>query len=277
MLPQAEIKKIFADAQAIITGDHFVYAKKADGEYHGPDYVNKDAIYPFVNRVSDLCKEIARHFLERKYFADGTDGRIDVVVGPTVGAVSLAQWTARWFDYEFGHLVLAICADEEDVLEPRKIFKEMQAPWKEEFSFSASGKVEIKRSATGNLEVVFTEKVGTRRVIKRGYGKHVKGKRCLIVEDVINSGATVAKTRDAILQMGGEVAGVGCLCNRSGGKVTSTALCVPELFSLLDVDMEMFKEETCPICREKGRGSVRLDLGKGKEFLARIGINPGNK
>lgn len=274
MLPKQEMEAIFARREAIITDDHVVYAKKADGWYHGYDYVNKDAIYPYVEDVSALCREIAIHFCNHG---------IQTVVGPTVGAVSLAQWTTYWMG-KIPHVlpsgsseINAVCADEEDVLEPRKISKEMQAPWREEFSFSASGKVEMKRSATGNLDVVFMEKVGTRRVIKRGYGKHVKGKRCLIVEDVINSGATVVKTRDAVVQACGEVTGIGCLCNRSGGKVTAQTLGVPELFSLLDVSMEMFKEDECPICQKRGRGSVRLDLGKGKEFLARIGIKPGDK
>jgi hypothetical protein len=36
--------------------------------------------------------------------------------------------------------------------------------------------------------------------------------------------------------------------------------------------MEMYKEDECPICKEKGFDSVRTDLGKGKEFLQRKGI-----
>ena len=224
MLAQEAIKQIFSQAQAIITGDHLVYAKKPDGWYHGYDYVNKDAIYPHVRSLSLLCRDIADHFL---------DHQIEVVVGPTIGAVCLAQWVAhRFLDYQQD--VLAVYADEEDVLQEGK-------------------------------------KVGTRRILKRGYDKLIIGKRCLIVEDVINSGATVAKTIKAVFDAGGIIAGVGCLCNRSGGKVNAATLGITELFSLLDLNMQMFKEEDCPICKERGVGSVRTDLGKGKEFLARIG------
>ena len=51
MLSEIELKQIFAEAEAIITDDHFVYAKKADGWYHGREYVNKDAIYPHTKFV----------------------------------------------------------------------------------------------------------------------------------------------------------------------------------------------------------------------------------
>lgn len=233
MLSPQRIKEIFAQASAIIPDDHFVYAKKETGWFHGPAYVNKDAIYPYTKYVSDLCRDLAVYFAL---------ARPEVVVGPTVGAVALAQWTAHWSNWgrENDTPVLAVCADEEDVIEDG-------------------------------------HKVGTRRVINRGYDKFVKGKRCLIVEDIVNSGLTVVKTIAAVEAAGGEVIGVGALCNRSGGKVTTQSLKVRELFSLLHVSMEMFPEENCPICKEKGRGSVRTDLGKGKEFLARAGIQPGDK
>ena len=221
MLSPQHIKSIFGDARAIIIGDHFVYAKKETGWFHGYDYVNKDAIYPHTNYVKILCEEIALHFICKD---------IQVVVGPTIGGVGLSQWIAyKLFP------ALAVYADEEDVL-------------------------------------VDGKKIGTRRVIKRGYDKHVKGKRCLIVEDVINSGATVVKTRDAVLAAGGWVVGVGCLCNRSGGKVTAQTLGVPDLFWLLAVDMKMFPEDECPICKERGLKSVRTDIGKGQEFLTRKGL-----
>ncbi|MCX6765090.1 MAG: hypothetical protein NT148_00945 [Candidatus Nealsonbacteria bacterium] len=66
MLAQDVVRQIFSQAQAIITGDHLVYAKKPDGWYHGYDYVNKDAIYPHVRSLSLLCRDIADHFLDHK-------------------------------------------------------------------------------------------------------------------------------------------------------------------------------------------------------------------
>lgn len=271
MLSPQGIKDLFVKANAIITGDHFVYAKKETGWFHGSDYVNKDAIYPFENCVSALCKEIAEHFVNTG---------VDVVVGPTVGAVRLSSWTTHWLNilpHEYSRQaleVLDVGADEEDVLEQKELRDDELRKIGYVINLQANGPVQVElwEHDLKLRRISFSTKVGTRRVIKRGYDKHVKGKRCLIVEDVINSGATVAKTRDAVLEAGGEVIGVGCLCNRSGGKITAQTLCVPELFSLLDVDMKMFPEDECPICKERGPKSVRTDLGKGKEFLVRKGL-----
>lgn len=265
-MKKKEVNSIFLKANSIITGDHFVYAKKSDGWYHGSAYINKDAIYPHVRSVSLLCRGIAYHFLKNGVKAD-------VIVGPTIGAVSLSQWTACHYAPE----VLSVYADEVDEVEevdldPAKIM-----------GVTSDNKIKLK-NALGEVDIILVSgsqtidriiyrmKVGTTRILKRGYDKIVQGKRCLVVEDIINSGLTVIKTVDAIRAAGGEILGVGALCNRSGGKVTANILGVPELFSLLDLQMEMFKEEECPLCKENGPESVRTDLGKGKEFLIRAGL-----
>ncbi|MDP3042852.1 MAG: phosphoribosyltransferase family protein [bacterium] len=260
-----EAKEIFKKRNSIITGSHFVYAKKADGWYHGSDYVNKDAIFPYVRDVSELCSMIAYNF---------RDDGIEVVVGPTVGGVSLAQWVT------YGLLllnrsrqeVLAVYADEEDVIEEWTLTKDAIRELGFNFGFMASGGVNISLSTDGAIKkIVYNAKVGTKRVLKRGYDKIVAGKRCLIVEDIINSGATVQKVIKAIAAAGGEIIGVGALCNRSGGMVAAETLGVQMLYSLLELSMVMFPEDECPICQERGSESVRTDLGKGKEFLIRKG------
>lgn len=287
-----QIKEIFEKSEAIITDDHFVYAKKADGWYHGSAYVNKDAIYPYTRFVSFLCREIANHFSGKG---------IQVVIGPTIGGVSLSQWTVHWLmpelekeflgvymedidhdhDYDFiksqGE-ILAVYADEEDTLEEFSIdviaLKDWRLGQKIEFLVAGHVQIELVGNKGGKMieKIIYQTKVGTRRVLKRGYDKLVKGKDCLIVEDIINSGATVQKTKQAIRDAGGNVVEVGTFCNRSGGKVTTQTLGVSELFSLLDLDMEMYPEDKCPICRAKGSRSVRTDLGKGREFLIRKGL-----
>jgi len=260
MLLGIEIKKIFSDANAIIPDDHFVYAKKIDGWYHGHAYVNKDAICPHIRALSVLCREIAIHF-----YGQG----IEVIVGPTVGGVALAQWVAHYLDAK--REVLAVYADEEDVIE-EMLWLPPDKTEKPVLELSVHGALSISVTPDFRIRKITSQvKTGTRRVLKRGYDKIVSGKRCLIVEDVINSGLTVEKTIKAVNTAGGIVVGVGCLCNRSGGRVNAQTLAVPELFSLLDLDMQMFREEDCQICKERGIESVRTDLGKGKEFLARMG------
>jgi len=267
-ITKEEVRGIFAEGKAIITDDHFVYAKKPDGWYHGSAYVNKDAIYPRPRLLKPLCRGIA------DYFADMD---IEVIVGPTVGGVSLSQWTTDFHNLRVpGKDVLAVFADEEDIHEQVVVpaSKISQSVKDNLIVFPGSLNANI-RFKPGTLEieyVVYDIKTGTRRILKRGYDALVRGKRCLVVEDVIVSGFTVLKTIEAILKAGGKVVGVGALCNRSGGKVTADTLRVGELFSLLDIFMEMIPEADCPICKEKGPQSVRTDLGKGKEFLQRIGL-----
>ncbi len=257
-LARAEV--IFAEANAIVVDQHFVLAQKPDGWFHSSDYVNKDAIYPFTAWVNELCQIIA---------AEAVRFGIDVVVGPTVGGAPLTQWVAHWLSVLKNKQVLAVFADEEDVFEQKEIFLDHAT------EFLANGVVRIvERPSTFSIikRVVFPTKVDTRRVIKRGYGIHVEGKSCLIVDDIISRGTAIIKTLDAIIRVGGKVAMAAALCNRSGGKVTAQVLGVPKLFSLFDVDMKMFPEADCPICKERGPQSVRTNLGKGKEFLQRMGL-----
>lgn len=268
------IRWAFAEAKAVIRDDHFVYAKKSDGWYHGEAYVNKDAFYPEPKKVKLFCEELAKHFQHMEP---------EVVVGPTVGGVALSQWTAYHLPPVESHGVLrdvaAVYADEEDVLEEVEIDVVNSISVRDgKFTFVANGQVRISVSTrkvgiySTLLGIKHQLKVATRRVLKRGYDKIVSGRRCLIVEDIITSGATVQKVIQAIRNAGGGIVGVGALCNRSGGKVTAETLGVPMLFSLMDMDLPMYPEETCPVCKEKGEQSVRLDLGKGKEFLLRKGI-----
>ena len=279
-------RQIFSKLEAVIKDSHFVYAKKEDGWYHGKDYVNKDAVFPYPLLLGELCLFFKKTLVKAKV-------EVDVVVGPTVGGALMTQWLAAHLsDKHGGKQVVAVFADEEDVLQSEHLCLIDGVPdgtakkLKEkgiEFDTSCSGKGIIKLSdVRGQVEIItccdnselinYQRKIDTKRIIKRGYPKFVQGAEVVIVEDIINRGATVAKTKLAVEAAGGRVVGVVCLCNRSGGKVTAETLGVTFLLSLMDVDMMMHKEEDCPDCLEFGPLSVRQDLGKGKEFLQRIGL-----
>lgn len=60
---------------------HFVFTSGR----HGDSYVNKDALYPYTQDTSRLCKAMAERFAEKN---------IDVVIGPAIGAAILSQWVA---------------------------------------------------------------------------------------------------------------------------------------------------------------------------------------
>ncbi len=103
-------------------------------------------------------------------------------------------------------------------------------------------------------------------IIKRGYDKVMKGKRTLVVEDLTTTGGSVAKVVEASRAVGADVAGAIALVNR--GDVTKEQVGNPPLFDqLLRVHLDSWEESSCELC-EKGI-PVNIDIGHGKEFLAR--------
>jgi orotate phosphoribosyltransferase len=112
---------------------------------------------------------------------------------------------------------------------------------------------EKTKDAAGNMFFVFN----------RGYGDLVKDKNVLIVEDVVHTGESVKKVVDLVRQHGGNVRGVGSLCNR-GGKAAAH-IGVPYLFSLLDMAMESWMRNICLLCADNV--PINTKFGKGKEYI----------
>lgn len=116
-------------------------------------------------------------------------------------------------------------------------------------------------------EALYAEKDGQGRyALKRGYGKRVTGKRVLVVEDILTTGASAHLTIEAVRVCGGEVIGVAALVNR--GSITAKGLGdVPVLHTLLDLTLDAWSEDRCPLCEH----NVPIDgsVGRGAEFLAR--------
>lgn len=103
-------------------------------------------------------------------------------------------------------------------------------------------------------------------VIKRGFDALIRGMVVLVVEDILTTGASARGVVEAVRACGGTVIGVSAICNR--GKVTPAMLGdVPRLVSLIDLDLESWPEEECPLC--KAGKPINTKLGKGREFLAR--------
>jgi orotate phosphoribosyltransferase len=113
---------------------------------------------------------------------------------------------------------------------------------------------------------VYADKDGDAFVVKRGYDKLVKGKRVLVVEDVLTTGGSVRKVVEATCVAGGEVIGVAALVNRGNVKTTDIGN-VPALAALVSISLDAWDENDCPMC--KGGTPVNTDVGKGREFLAR--------
>jgi orotate phosphoribosyltransferase len=104
--------------------------------------------------------------------------------------------------------------------------------------------------------------------VTRGYARHVIGKRILVVEDILTTGGSVRKVIEAVRRLGGDVVGLGALCNRGNVKPEDVGG-VPDLESLVSVFLDAWPEDSCPLC---ARGvPINTEVGKGCEFLARHG------
>ena len=191
-MKEKEALKIFEETKTIITGSHIVYTSGR----HGSAYVNKDAVYPYTQKISELCKAIAEAKEE--------------------------NLTIKVFDGE--RLV-------------------------SETTLEKGQKLQVH---TGRL------------VFARGYDKLIPGKKVLVVEDILTTGGSAKKVVEAVRSCGGEVVGLGVLCNRDNVKAEDVGD-VPELFALTNVQMESWPEKECPLCVEGV--SINTEVGKGREYL----------
>lgn len=93
---------------AIITDSHVVYTSGR----HGTAYVNKDALYLHPTATAQLCAQMAASY---------DPATVDVVAGPTVGGVILAQWVAWHLSQrDPAHEVLAVYAEEDGTGEAKQ-------------------------------------------------------------------------------------------------------------------------------------------------------------
>lgn len=86
---------------AVYTNGHFVFTSGL----HGPVYVNKDAMYLHPMETTMVCLL----FAERYQYHD-----LDVVVGPAVGGIILAQWTAYHLTQLTGREVSGVYTEKDD-------------------------------------------------------------------------------------------------------------------------------------------------------------------
>jgi len=134
---QAICLKILLKDKAILTNDHFVYASGKHGSY----YINKDFLYLHPKDVSKLCRLIANHFRRK---------RIDIVVAPVVGGVSLCQWTAYHLSRLKGKEILAAYAEKKN----------------KQFKFKRGYDSQIKDKFVLIIDDVMTTGGSVRKVIK---------------------------------------------------------------------------------------------------------------
>ncbi len=94
-------------------------------------------------------------------------------------------------------------------------------------------------------ENVFCERENGKMTLRRGFV--IKpGQRVLVVEDVVTTGGSVKEVMEVMQGLGGVVAGVGVLVDRSGGLVDFGV----KTEAVLTMDIQSWEEESCPLCQE---------------------------
>ncbi len=106
---------------------------------------------------------------------------------------------------------------------------------------------------------IYAEEVDGKRVFRRGYADFIPGKRVLVVEDILTTGGSARKVVDAVRVAGGEVVGLGALCNR--GNVSAETVGAPEVYTLLTLPLTSWEAADCPLCR--AGMPINTKVGKG--------------
>lgn len=99
--------------------------------------------------------------------------------------------------------------------------------------------------------------------LHRGYDQLVRGKRVLVVDDVVNTGLSVRQTSDAVKAAGGNVVAAACLVHR--GNVDAAGIGVPEYTYLLEYDIPNWPAAECPLC--KSGVPVNTEYAHGQDFV----------
>lgn len=112
---------------------------------------------------------------------------------------------------------------------------------------------------------VYAEKDGDGFKLSKHHAAIVKDRRVLVVEDVLTTGGSALKTVVLTRDTGGEVVGLGVLCNRGGVEAHDVGD-VPKLHALVDITLESWPPDECRLCADGV--PINTDVGRGKQFLA---------
>lgn len=96
-----------------------------------------------------------------------------------------------------------------------------------------------------DTRAIFAERENGQMTIKRGF--EIKpGEKVLVVEDIVTTGGSVMEVIDVVKGLGGIIAGVGILVDRSGGTVDFGA---PKQ-ALLTIKIQNHAPDQCPLCKD---------------------------
>ncbi len=102
-------------------------------------------------------------------------------------------------------------------------------------------------------ENFFTERGDDGRMaLRRGFVVN-PGQKVLVVEDVVTTGGSVREVIGLVRAAGGEVAGVGSIVDRTGGKIDFG---VP-FQAVVSLNVESWEPQDCPLCKAGAPAPVK--------------------
>ncbi len=150
---------------------------------------------------------------------------VETVVSPAVGAIPMAHWGAHHLQKITGKEIYGVWADK---------IKPQGKP--KSFAFERGGFLEA-----------------------------VKGKKILILEDIINQMFSIKEVVKVVQEAGGIIVGVGSVTVNRG--VSAEAIGVPKLTNLTRVEYDVWTPEDCPKSGLCSRGvPIITDVGHGDEY-----------
>jgi orotate phosphoribosyltransferase len=111
---------------------------------------------------------------------------------------------------------------------------------------------------------VYTEKsLEGGQIFTRGYENYVRGKRVLVVEDIITTGGSLFKTIKAVQEAGGNIISSCAMVNKN--KDIKESLSGVPFYALSDSFVFTYEANVCPLCKNKI--PINTKVGHGKKFL----------
>ncbi len=102
------------------------------------------------------------------------------------------------------------------------------------------------------VKSIFAERVDGSFALRRGFSVK-KNERFLVVEDVITTGKSIYEVIDLVESLGGKIAAVASVVDRSDG----AAVFSQDFYSLLKMQIRTYRPEDCPMCKEKKLALVK--------------------
>ncbi len=95
-----------------------------------------------------------------------------------------------------------------------------------------------------NIPCMYCERVDGVMTLRRGFIM-TPGTRVLIVEDEVNTGGSVRDLMRVVHSLGGEVVGIGCIVDKTDGKVDFGLPFRP----IISIKVENYTQNDCPMCQ----------------------------